>query len=379
MMSVSVSNGSGDARFNEPVRHADLAGKFLGRTATAVPNSASVLMNAQEELSMMRSATGERLVSRREVSNQYVISRSALFDLATNYLNPNKVADILESGLPQRLIDEIEKHLDKRSSDKQLIEKVATFFEAQGVATEYEKLSLVLLAKTLSKDNVSSEKLLKNLEIIGENICTGKHTEIAAGFNLDDHLKSRVIDDKPEGIVNSYSELVKKDFALAETYKHLKLNYGFGSMEEKTTFIMNALSSDINSMVSSTYLGALQSIVKKMSAIQIILGLRHECGEALEKLRKWKKPRIIDRNMLEELIELVGKEWPVASNVEQMCKRIVHDTPQAKVAFFNQLSVLVRSVPPHVFAEQIEYENLYDVVVAAKIESVAEEENEVCL
>ena len=351
--------------------------KYDGRDARLQINPLSVLADAQEEIGFIRAGNGDLKLDGEHKPKIAHSNRNTVTALASSYLDAQAASDTLEAGTPDLMLKKLKKAIDKNSTEREAKKLLNQVLDENQFHTSHEKYAaLQQLQNIIKADKTGLEHVDRIVNISLSSMTIEDGSSINAGFNIDHRIKTSKGLGRPSDIVDIYQNVVTVNNGVSEIYKKITKKYGLEKLKVSLEFLMGAAGDDINSIGPSTSRTQIRSSLNSLNKLQMIASIQQECLTSTDKIKTWIKPNLKTNAMLESVLEIIDNQWPLATDVHDLCLRIVVDKPQANVAFLHQLSSLSCLIPHQAFEDEGVRENLIEVVRQARNESVTVEEAE---
>ena len=349
--------------------------RLNGDSGTLVPNPASVLADAQEEMPGMIS--GNRSVSslKPRISTGVVSSN---VELATRYLDGINAADMLEGGTNDRMLQTLKEAVRRGASEENANRILDDLLEEFSSNTPHDNFAQLVNLRKRNKESPGMSSQVNCLLSQRISSVTGEDAAVVrAGFNID--AKSREAEDlgKRDELTAMYVDVVVKAVDLGNIYRDIISSSGRENFADAIKFLISAAGDDMDSKCSSVCKESIESTVNSLHKLQTLSTVEESCYKATEQIKSFLKPDIEQLAFFEALLSLYESPWPMAASVHEQCVKVVVDEPQAKVGFHNQICNISREIPSKAFQDPRARDNLLAAVHGARDEAVAVEEKEV--
>lgn len=350
--------------------------KLNGESGTVVVDPVSVITNSLEEIAGARA--GDRsLLSLKPRLSPGVNSTNIM--LATQYLNGEACADMVEGGTVDSFLQKLVKVIRENKKENEVDNVLDEIFEDAGADAPHDRFAILVELKRRNESAAEpSESTRRLLSARIASLSENEGAAIRAGFNIDSKARKAHSLGNTAELTSIYVDVVKSG-GLGSIYRSIVDNCGRDSYDEVLGFLQNAAADDLASLAASVSKTALTSAINCLRVLQTFCSVERFSSEATRYLGDFLIPNVNHFSFFEVVLDLYESPWPLASSIHEKCLNVVKDEPQAKVGFHNQFYRVIHEIPRSSFADDSVRDNLFEAVRIARDEAVAIEEKEILI
>lgn len=316
-------------------------GSWRGETLTVSSSPSSLLADAAEEMTFAQAEHEET----KEVSERRVRSAGS-------------------TQIPQ--IQEIMAYLEllgDRDDQAKLEELTSKLRESRGfgggqaardafgdVSQQFLALGYALRRFEDEDDAAAAATLREELEALVED----HGPAIQAGLNSAGAANAFAGGDagRAAGFRECYRETVLGRESLGDTFNAILERFGAADTRRSIAFLIRAAGDDLAARGPSTAPAELRSIIEDLYQLEVLATVMEGCqalGEALA--RDFGVGPVDAERLTKNLIDLAGERWVSGDRVAALARDFQVREVDARIAFLTRTKVVLRDMPPKVFAE----------------------------
>lgn len=343
-------------------------GEYRGERAVAIPDAASLLDSAAEELTFSFSEKVEKDLSKRKVGEGRHEHRVNVEVMIEQY--SKKLPDLPVEKLKQFLAD-----LKSRPdlSAAQIREEAKNRFG--DLSHQYAALTC---AQQSLADAAGLEALQGELSTALDALLNEHGPAIRAGLNIS--VTAQTFADPRLGDVGALRDFYRAtvlDFdSLADAYGAIVARYGEADFAQALTFLLKATGDDLTAKGPSTSTTELKAIVDELYRLEVLSGLREQSQALVDALRARAAIRedYSGHSLLQSVLKLQQESWLGANQVLAIGQGMNVRELAAEIYFLRGLGELTREIPLKAYSDPANRDKLRAAVQDALDDAIAREE-----
>lgn len=343
-------------------------GEYRGEQVVAIPDAASLLDAAAEELTFSVSEHLEKDLSKREIGENQHDHRVKVQVMIEQYAK--KLPDLPIEKLKLFLV-----YLKSRPdlSAAQIREEAKNRFG--DVSHQYSALAFAResLADATSLDGLKGARATALDEVLVEHgpaIRAGLNISVTAQTFADPRLGD-------VGALRGFYRATVLDFdSLADAYGAIIARYGEADFAKALAFLLKAAGDDLTAKGPSIPLTELKAIIDELYRLEVLSGMREQSHALVTALRERAAIResYSDHALLQNILKIKEERWLSANHVLAIGQEMGIQELDTEIYFLRALSELTREIPLKAYQDPANREKLRDAVQDALDDAIAREE-----
>ncbi|MBK7542566.1 MAG: type III secretion system gatekeeper subunit SctW [Candidatus Competibacteraceae bacterium] len=343
-------------------------GEYRGERVNALPDAASLLDAAAEELTFSISEHVEKDLSKRKVGEQPPDRRVKVEVMIEQY----------SQKLPDLPIEKLKLFLTYLKSQPDL---TAAQIRAEAknrfgdVSHQYAALAF---SRESLADDTGAERLQGALDAALDGLLDEHGPAVRAGLNIS--VAAQTFADARLGNAGDLRDFYRAtvvDFdSLADAYGAIVARYGEADFGKALAFLLKAAGDDLGAKGPSTSAVELKTIVDELYRLEVLSGMREHSQALVDAVRARAAihENYSGHSLLQSVLKLQQESWLGANQVLAVGQEMNLREIDTEIYFLRGLSELTREIPLKAYPDPANREKLRDAVQDALDDAIAREE-----
>ncbi|HAO32837.1 MAG TPA: hypothetical protein DCQ84_07795 [Candidatus Competibacteraceae bacterium] len=343
-------------------------GEYRGEQVAAMPDAASLLDAAAEELTFSVSEQVEKDLSKRKIGEEQHDHRVQVQVMIEQYAKK----------LPDLPIEKLKLFLTYLKSQPDL---TAAQIRAEA-KNRFGDVSHQYVALAFSRESLADAAHLGGLQTQLAAAIDGLLDEhgpaIRAGLNIS--VAAQTFADArlgDAGELRDFYRATALDFDhLSDAYGAIIARHGETDFAQALAFLLKAAGDDLSAKKPSTSTVELKAVVDELYRLELLSGLREQCHALVAALRARAAIRAdySPHALLQDILKIQAERAPSAHQVLAIGQAMGVEAVEAEIYFLRGLSELAREIPLKAYADPTQREKLRAAVQDALDDAIARED-----